>query len=398
MKREFRFSEEFGKIDERLVLEAGGEWRGPKRDILRLYSRKIACVLLILLAGVAAAGNAGVQAAAREFTTRIGEILGFRKDLSAYAELLDRAQTRNGITLTLKEVIVDDRVLMVTVQRSRNAAANTDSADTEKDGGEAGGDFPAVWINEEKTTINGQRHLSYESLSSSGVNWNTLEEEPELVLVETYEDQVLPEGNVEVHLVLEAGEQAPRPWEELENKAEFVYDFFITPEEAKAQTVKQTLDVTVEAGGGIRKDLILTELTMNDLYCRIKGTGVTWDDAWPNQYDLKLKGTDSFGNQVSFDCAFLSEKELVFTTSFFGDYENTSVSAEDFRLSIPDKNCEYLKLQLYEREIEWGSEAEETGDGDVIIQEGLPEVVSDWYGQENPGWEPVGEPFRIAIR
>ena len=115
MKQEFDFLREFGEIDESLVENAGREWNRKKYGVFQLYSRKIAGVAILAMICIAAMSNSRVQAAVREFTTKIGEILGFAKDLSPYAEMIDQTQTKNGISLTLKEVILDDRVLMVSV-------------------------------------------------------------------------------------------------------------------------------------------------------------------------------------------------------------------------------------------------------------------------------------------
>lgn len=391
MKEEFDFLREFGEIDESLVENAGREWNRKKYGVFQLYSRKIAGVAILAMICIAAMSNSRVQAAVREFTTKIGEILGFAKDLSPYAEMIDQTQTKNGISLTLKEVILDDRVLMVSV--------HTDFE------GENGG---ALWVNDEKTRINGQRHMAYESLGSDGLDTDTFKPEWDMVLVQVYEDQILPNGDVDVHLVLEGvkweelGDAAALPDAYEEKPTEFIYDFVITSEELKAKTVKQKLDVTVGVSSEEKKNLTLKELTMNDLYCRIIAEGAAWDDDWPNQYALKLKGTDSFGNPVSLEGGrFLSENEMLFATNFLGDYESgEAIEDDEFQLSVPDKDCGYLDLQLYERKMIWegAEEMEENLDeGEEIYEQELAEAWEKYAEDENYGWEPVGEPFRIAI-
>ena len=62
------------------------------------------------------AGNSHVQAAVKEFTTKIGELMGFSKDLSAYTEVINQVQTKNGISLTINEVILDNYSLIVSVK------------------------------------------------------------------------------------------------------------------------------------------------------------------------------------------------------------------------------------------------------------------------------------------
>lgn len=150
MNQEFDFLKEFGEIDEKLVEEAGAEWKPQKWDVFWLYSRKIACAAMAVVLGLAVLGNSSVQAAVKAFTTKIGEAFGFTKDLSSYTELIDQTQIIDGISLALKEVILDDRVLMVSV--------HTDFGQ-EQEG--------TLWINQEKTLIDGKQHMVYESMQNN---------------------------------------------------------------------------------------------------------------------------------------------------------------------------------------------------------------------------------------
>ncbi len=388
MKKDFIFSKEFGEIDGELVERAGKEWDRKKQNIFRLYSRKIAGIAILALFCATAASNSRVQAAVMEFTTKIGEALGFTKDLSPYTEIIDRTQTKNGISLTLKEVILDDRVLMVSVHADFGR---------ENEG--------ALWVNDEKTLINGQHHMTYESMESAGSDTDTFKPERDTVLVQVYEDQILPDGDVDVHLVLEGvkledlGDAVALPDAYEEKTIEFIYDFVITPAELKAKTTKQKLDITVGVSGEEKKNLTLKELSMNDLYCRIIAEGVTWDDDWPNKYELKLKGTDSFGNSVSFvGGRFLSENEMLFATDFLGDYESgQTIEDDEFQMSVPDKDCDYLDLQLYERKMIWEGVEEVLDEEEGIYAQESGEAWGTYLEEENYGWEPVGEPFRVMI-
>ena len=249
--------------------------------------------------------------------------------------------------------------------------------------------------------INGQRYQSISNTVGGGIDLEAFESneiDTETVLAQEYDDMDLPDGEIEVHLVLEAGERVPIFQENRsETIAEFVYDFTISAEQLKAQTVQK--EVNMEVPGGDGHSLILKELVMNDLRSRIVASGVTWDDRWINEYELKLKGQDSFGNLVSFMSAgFISENELRFETSFFGDYEGGAVFDEDsFQMSVPDKDCTYLDLQLYQRKILWDSESSEKLDDEYYAQESLD--PSEVYSEEdNYGWETVGDVFRIRIK
>ncbi len=385
MKKEFDFSEAFGKIDETLIAEAGKPWTADRSRILSLYRRKMVQAAAILLVFAAAAGNSHVQAAAKKFTTKIGEIFCFSKDLSDYTEIIQQTQTKNGIALTINEVILDDYSLIVSVKPDYENRKES----------------PYLWINEEKTLINGQRYQSISSTVGGGMGLEASadnERNTETVLAQEYDDMDLPDSEIAVHLVLDAGERAPVFQENHSaHIAEFVYDFTITAEQLKAQTVQKEVNMAIP--GADDCSLTLKELVMNDLRARIVASGVTWEDKRMNEYEWKLTGQDSFGNPVSFMSAgFLSENELRFETSFFGDYEDGAVFDEDrFQMSVPDKNCAYLDLQLYQRKILWDSDSAEKLDDECYAQESLE--PSEVYAEEDHyGWEPVGDAFRIQIK
>lgn len=384
MKKYLDFSQEFGKIDEELIAEAGKPWTIKRGDIFRLYRRKIGQAAAILLAFITVAGNSHVQAAVKEFTTKIGELMGFSKDLSAYTEVINQVQTKNGISLTINEVILDNYSLIVSVK---------------PDYEEKKEDSLYLWINDEKTLINGKRYQSFSSTTGlmNGDSYTKYEMDTEMFLMQEYDGVELPDGETEIHLVLGVGSSAPiSEKNRSENITEFVYDFTITAEQLKEQTIRKKMNMEISGGDGC--NLILKELAMNDLHSRITALGVTPDDKWLNEYELKLKGTDSFGNPVSFEGAgFGPENELRFETSVFGDYEEGDVvDADNFQMSLPDKNCQYLDLQLYQRKIRWDLQSAEQLDDEYYVQE---ETDSDEiYSKENNyGWEPVGEKFRIQI-
>ena len=256
-----------------------------------------------------------------------------------------------------------------------------------------------LWINDEKTLINGKRYQSFSS--TTGLmdldSYTKYEMDTEMVLMQEYDGVELPAGETEIHLVLDVGSSAPiSEKNRSENITEFVYDFTITAEQLKEQTIRKKMNMEISGGDGC--NLILKELAMNDLHSRITALGVTPDDKWLNEYELKLKGTDSFGNPVSFEGAgFGPENELRFETSVFGDYEEGDiVDADNFQMSLPDKNCQYLDLQLYQRKIRWDLQSAEQLDDEYYVQEKTDS--DEIYSKENNyGWEPVGEKFRIQI-
>lgn len=87
-----------------------------------------------------------------------------------------------------------------------------------------------------------------------------------------------------------------------------------------------------------------------------------------------------------------------FATSFYGDYESGVVLNEDTCLmSVPDKDSEYLDLQLYKRKIIWEDTSTEDLDDEYAMQDSA--ISEQIYEEdENYGWEPVGDMIRIPVK
>ena len=73
------------------------------------------------------------------------------------------------------------------------------------------------------------------------------------------------------------------------------------------------------------------------------------------------------------------------------------IEDEDIRPAVPDKDCDYLDLQLYERKMIWEGEEELLDEEEEIYGQESGEAWEAYAENENYGWEPVGEPFRITI-
>ena len=139
----------------------------------------------------------------------------------------------------------------------------------------------------------------------------------------------------------------------------------------------------------------LQELTMNDLYTVINVPLADEDrdlEFWMD-YEYKLKGKDNFGNPVSMELQTRwNSDDLEFRSDFVGDYESgESIPDGKIQMSLPDKDCSYLELQLYERKIEYEQVDSQEDDEYEWGKRFIPPA------EENYGWKEVGEPFRIQI-
>ncbi len=407
----FLFFELLGEAKEEHILQSSQPWteyRG-QRAIGHL-GRKVACLALLVMLGFCLTFHEQVSAAIKRFTTMIGEALHLTEDLTSYTKFIGQTQTQGNLSLTLNEVILDEHRLLVSLR------------------GECEGGEGMQWlrINGKRTRIN---RISYPgsdfSVSGNPVDAGKQGPDDSIVLGLNFADLELPEGEVNVHLVVNAEEyQADMQTRKNYKEKDFIYDFVFSDEELRAQTVKRTLDIAVSDEE--EEKLTFTALTVNDLYCTLVAkTHFSWGDPWIQGHTLKLEGEDSLGNPVALFMSGLSENEIYFETKYAGGDQEADLAAEGqdiCRPLLPDRSCAYMELQLYrscepdpkgestdaEYEKPDGEDAdaerEKPGEGDADAGSEEPDKVdadSDREktdeGLENNGWEPVGEKFRVTV-
>ncbi len=263
MKR-FDFSKEFGNIDPKYIREAEGEWKGKKRVWTPSFWSKLAaaCVILALISTVLS--NPKVQAAIKNFALSIGETLGFQKEIESYTEILNMSQTDHGIIVNIKEVVLDEGVLLFRVQ-----AEIDNSKKNEQEKAESISSFKntGITLDMDKTTINGRKLDEYMNGEYSPYSVDDLldadadRDEKEYDRVQEYRFHAPTDlgENPEIHLVLNAFDYDD--WEK--SVAEFTFDFNISREKILKQTTNKELEnisVETEEGTVILKDIFLNRL------------------------------------------------------------------------------------------------------------------------------------------
>ena len=109
--KKFDFSKEFGNIDPKYIEEAEREWSEKKENRRPKGWSKVAAACVIVTLGSVIFSNPHIQAAIKNITLSIGETLGFPKGIESYTEVLNTSKEDKGITVTLKEVVLDNGVL-----------------------------------------------------------------------------------------------------------------------------------------------------------------------------------------------------------------------------------------------------------------------------------------------
>ena len=361
--KKFDFSNEFGKIDPKYITEAEGEWKGEKPSWTPYFWSRVAaaCAIVTLISVIFS--NPTVQAAIKNLTLSIGETLGLSKGIENYTEILNTSQTDNGITVTLKEVVLDDGVLLAKVH-----AEKADSKE-QKDGAASEINSLAgmgLSIEDRECTINGEKLDEYGSGSYlpyaiDELNYDDLVANVyDAVLESRFQNSIDLGENPKVHLVIVADNEETlggNPY------ASFTFDFTISHAELMKQTVHKKLeDVSIDTGKGIVK---LTDYSVNKFQSTLQAEIPA--ELYQN-YELELRGTDSKGNQVQYELnGAFEDGNLCFKTNFWGSLDQPG--SEESGPLIPDMDSEYVTLQLYARSVNVIGEAE-----NVIFDSTVAEV------------------------
>jgi len=115
---------------------------------------------VIVTLGSVIFSNPHIQAAIKNITLSIGETLGFPKGIESYTEVLNTSKEDKGITVTLKEVVLDNGVLLTKVHAEKTSSGQKDTDDVQDAWTFANTQLD---IDYQKTTINGQKIEEYES-------------------------------------------------------------------------------------------------------------------------------------------------------------------------------------------------------------------------------------------
>ena len=298
--KKFDFSKEFGNIDPKYIEEAEREWSEKKENRRPKGWSKAAAACVIVTLGSAIFSNPHIQAAIKNITLSIGETLGFPKSIESYTEVLNSSKEDKGITVTLKEVVLDNGVLLTKVHAEKTSSGQKGTDDVQDAWTFANTQLD---IDYQKTTINGQKIEEYESghllpysdedLLNTGLDENVYD----AVLESRFSlDGDLGE-NPEVHLVLGAYQNENLGEDYF---AEFEFDFSIPHAELMKQTVHKKLEgVSVKTEEGTVK---LTDFSMNKLQSIITAEiPEELEEKLYNGNEMMLMGTDSQGNQVQYE-------------------------------------------------------------------------------------------------
>jgi len=345
-KDEYSFLELFGNIDTEYIYQALQPWKGQKRRyIISHMGRKVACVALILIMGFGLVFHEQVSAAVSKFASIIAEILQISNDLAPYTDVINTTQEKNGISITLNEVILTENSLLVSV--------NLDAED----------EYDGVGISAgENIKINGSE---YACDSSSVYQKKNLEENDNQYVVEwIYDDGVSLPKKVDIEIEVVVHKQI----EDIEGQT-FTFAFFASKEELQKNTVHLKLDQRISLGEG---EAVIREFSINSVTSSLK---LECDKLSPEKEQYYVEITDMQENKSIYSLG-KREGEL-FTFQNDGD--------------TPSSDSEWLDGQIYA--LPYDVENRDTVDFGTMEGE-----VSEIFRVDFTEMQPIGQKFRIILK
>ncbi len=313
-EEKFRFLELMGNIDDELIFQSCQPWQKRKRRVTFHPGKAAVCAILALALCLAGIFHEQVEAAIRNFTTKIAEMLGVSGNLEPYTEVIGVSQTKDGVTLTLEEVILAENQLYAAFHMEWDGSVAF----------EEGIESPSVSIADEPK-INGEGITFISSGISNydnGVDWGVTHD---VLVFYVYDDDALPydihEIEMEARVYLTA--------DDAEEGIAFPFHFSASKEELQKDTYSIPVDCEVQAGGGAV--FRIHEFKSNKLFSRISADGneAFMQEVGKNEYILL--GKDSAGNPLRYEMAGGIGKDMIFE----------SVG------TLPSADCQWVELQLY---------------------------------------------------
>lgn len=347
-KDEYSFLELFGNIDDEYIVQALQPWkRQTRRYMVYHIGRKAVCLAIIVMLGLCLAFHDQVYAAVSRFTTMIAEILQISNDLEPYTDVINTTQEKDGISITLNEVILTNNSLLVSV--------NLD-AETEYDG---------IGISVgESIKINGRE---YACDSSRVYQKQNLEEKKHQYVVEWIYDEGVPltkKADIELGIVVH------KQIEDMDGET-FTFAFSASKEELQKNTVHLNLNQVISLSEG---EAVIRDFSINNVTSSLK---LESDKFYPEEKQYYVEITDMQGDKYRYSLVKKDDKLFTFQND------------ED----IPSSNSEWLDGQIFSLSYAYDAEHKDSMDFG-IIGSGESEIFKVDFAE----MQPVGQKFRIKLK
>lgn len=348
---QFAFLDLFGNIEETYIEESSLPWTEGKAHVYR-FGKRAACIAAIAALALGGIFHSQVEAAVKQLTSHIGELLHLKENVMPYTEVIGTAQTQNGITVTLNEVILGKNQLFASV---------TWKGDAENEEGSLS--------NDSILKING---TDVDCLST-GI-WGG---EPDSAGNSDVFSWDYPNGDYSGTVEMELSFTYYQHFGD-DTGTTFTFAFSASPEELQRNT--KTINVNREIDLGSQVNLKVENLSLNRVTSQVM---VSCDNLDTDSYLYFFTGTDSKGNSFRYGLDYMDAPNYQFTA----DYMSLSGC-------LPDTGSEWMKLQLCRvklpKEDEEFLEKDETGEEFWAADSGVMAI-------DEQTMESVGDEIRIDL-
>lgn len=398
MEKGFKTLELIGDLNDKYIYEASRPWKKQRRfsRIQRNWKIAAAGIILFIMAGCTLRYQEDVKAALQRVTSWIGQALGIENgDTDSYTNVVGKSILRDGITITLNEIVMDSKNLWIAYSDSEdlNNKSHTGKEQTKKALISQEADSDTQDTIEDKilfteVRINGQE--IQQGLGQRTVNNNALSENPITVEDFTIGEEINTEGTVNIEFkVWPIAMADAETWENIQkiqaNTEPYTFKLTTSKEELEKNTVDLNLDQNIKFDSNI---LNITGFRWNPFESTIYGTyhGTVYIDS-----DYYLIGTDDQGNKICYQETGRNGQETMFrqTIGLYPGYEEIS----------PEANT--ITLQLYEVKNDTAHQvSEEKMDkdpSDDIYEESTVYVYNEGESPTDDAI-PIGDKFTVQIR
>ena len=329
---------------------------------------------MLIMVGCTLRYQEDVKAALQRVTSWIGQALGIKNgDTDSYTNVVGKSISRDGITITLNEIVMDSKNLWI---------AYSDSEDSDADMKDAVEDkllYTEVCINGQKI----QQGLGQRTVNAFSENPITVEDF-------TIGEEVNTEGTVNIEFkVWPIAMDDADTWENVQkiqaDTEPYTFKLATSKEELEKNTVDLNLNQNIKMDSNV---LNLTEFRWNPFESTIYGMyhGTVYIDS-----DYYLLGTDDQGNKICYQETGRNGQETMFrqTIGLYPGYEEIS----------PEANT--ITLQLYEVKNDTAHQVSEEkmdkDSSDDIYEESTVYVYNEGESPTDDAI-PIGDKFTVQIR
>ena len=377
MEKGFKTLELIGDLDDKYIYEASKPWKKQHRffHIQRSWKTAVAGIILLIMVGCTLRYQEDVKAALQRVTSWIGQALGIKNgDTDSYTKVVGKSISRDGITITLNEIVMDSKNLWIAYSDSEDLDADMKDAVEDK-------------LLYTEVCINGQE--IQQGLGQRTVN--AFSENPITVEDFTIGKEVNTEGTVNIEFkVWSIAMSDAETWENIQkiqaNTQPYTFKLTTSKEELEKNTVDINLDQNIKFDSNI---LNLTEFRWNPFESTIYGTydGTVYIDS-----DYYLIGTDDQGNKICYQETGRNGEETAFQQTIDPEFTGYKEISPEAKL---------ITLQLYEVKNDTAHQVfEEKTDKDSSDDVYVESAGYVYNEGESPTDDaiPIGDKFTVQIR